>query len=70
MPRQPGAVTRTLLVSGGVEVLGWADGPRFRRVILVNEAGRIVGLGGKLLAGFLQILNHKIRPHLWLGSDS
>jgi hypothetical protein len=69
MPRQPGAVTRTLLVSGGVEVLGWADGPRFRRVILVNETGRIVGIGEKLLAGFPSDLESQDTPRslAWVG---
>jgi hypothetical protein len=69
MQRQPGAVTRTLLVSGGVEVLGWADGPRFRRVILVNETGRIVGLGEKLLVGFPPDLESQDTPRslAWVG---
>jgi len=68
-PRSAGAVTRMLPITGGVEVVGWADGSRSQRMILVNESGRIVGFGSKLLAGFPYDLQSPETPSSlgWVG---
>ncbi len=66
---RPGAVTRTVPVQGGLEIVGWADGSAFARVIFVNQAGRIVGIGGKLPAGFPPDLQSDNTPSsmAWVG---
>jgi hypothetical protein len=46
-----GGVMRTFPVSGGLEIVGWTDGPRPQRFVFVDESDRIVGLGRKLPAG-------------------
>ncbi|HZQ52905.1 MAG TPA: hypothetical protein VFB14_11950 [Bryobacteraceae bacterium] len=50
-----GAVTKTVPVSGGLEVFGWADDrpdvPRYRWIVLVNDAGQIAGFGERFPAG-------------------
>ncbi len=68
-PRQSGAVTRIRPVLGGVEVEGWTEGSRSQRIVFVNDSGRIVGLGGKLLAGFPPELQSMITPSslAWVG---
>lgn len=68
-PRTAGAVTRTLPIEGGVEVVGWADGSRSQRLVLVNESGRIVGFGKRLLAGFPYELQSPETPSSlgWVG---
>jgi len=69
MPRQTGAVTHTRRIHGGVEIVGWAEGSRSERIVFVNESGRIVGLGGKLQAGFPPELQSTDTPSslAWVG---
>jgi hypothetical protein len=50
-----GAVTKMVPVSGGLEVFGWADDgrevPRYRWIVLANDAGQIAGFGERFPAG-------------------
>jgi hypothetical protein len=50
-----GAVTKTVPISGGLEVFGWADDgsdvPRYRWIVLANDAGQIAGFAERLPAG-------------------
>lgn len=68
-----GAVTKTVPVASGMEVFGWADdgrdSPRYRWIVLVNEAGRIAGFGERLPAGSGSDLAAQNVPHLlgWVG---
>jgi hypothetical protein len=68
-PRSAGAVTRTLPIERGVEVIGWAEGSRSQQMVFVNESGRIVGFGRKLLAGFPYELRSPETPSSlgWVG---
>jgi hypothetical protein len=58
-----------LPIEEGVEVVGWADGSQSQRLVLVNESGRIVGCGRKLLAGFPYDLHSPETPSSlgWVG---
>ena len=50
-----GAITKTVLLPGGLKVFGWADDgrevPRYRWIVLVNDAGQIAGFGERFPAG-------------------
>lgn len=50
----PGAVTSTLPVQGGMEIVGWAEPDRAgsERIVFLNEKRAIVGFGGKIPAAW------------------
>ncbi|MGI8961328.1 MAG: hypothetical protein ACR2IV_16510 [Bryobacteraceae bacterium] len=63
-----GGVLHTFPVSGGLEIVGWTDGPRPERFVFVDEFDRIVGLGRKLSAGFPPDLSRDAPSSLtWVG---
>lgn len=69
----PGEITYTFPVLDGVELAGWVDDSQMRGsngwILLANEAGRIVGFGRKLPAGFPAVFdNPRTPPALgWVG---
>jgi hypothetical protein len=69
--RHPGAITFTMPVLGGVEVVGWAEPDRdgSERIVFVNEKGNIVGFGGKPHAAFPSDLRTMTSPvrESWVG---
>ena len=63
-----GALTETFPVSGGLEIVGWTDGPRRERFVFVDQSARIIGLGRKLPAGFPPIVLRDTPTSLaWIG---
>jgi hypothetical protein len=71
--RTPGVITLLYPVTGGVEILGWADESRLRRsykwVLIVDELMKVVGFGEKLPAGFPRSLTDMRTPSslAWVG---
>lgn len=69
----PGEVTEVTPVTGGVEVVGWADWAELRQtggwVLLANESGEMVGLGRRLPAGLPMALRNGRTPERlsWVG---
>jgi hypothetical protein len=63
-----GSITHIFPVTGGLEIVGWTDGPRPERFAFVNESARIVGLGRKLPAGMPPALSQDAPTSLaWVG---
>jgi len=64
-----GAITKAVAVPSGMQIFGWADDgdqpPRYRWVVLTNEAGRIIGFAERFPIGIPRDFSDLPSPH-WL----
>ena len=68
-----GAITKAVAVPSGMQIFGWADDgdqpPRYRWVVLTNEAGRIIGFAERFPIGIPRDFSDLPSPHWqsWTG---